>query len=943
MRLTGAELVGREQDLAALSGLLDGVADGVGGCAVVEGPAGIGKSRLLKAVTEEAGARGMAVAFARPAELDRIAPLGALLRALRTGDPPVLDEAAVAELAGQEHSRFWLLDRLGELIQAFATRQPLVVALDDTQWADELTALALRTLVPQLSCSPVLWLIARHPAASGTPAQDAVDRLLAEGARSVPVEPLSAADVRRFCRMTLAAEPDPAVLALAERSGGNPFLLEQLLSTLVVEGRVVVEDDTASIVEGELPHRFLSAVNRRLRDLTPAARRLLDVAAVLARPFTLHEAAGVAGIPAVRLLAAAEEAVRAGVLVDSGSELAFGHDITREAVYLALPGPVRHTLHREAATVLQREGRPAVDIAEHVLRSARVGDRWAVAVLREAAAAIAPQAPDTAADLLLRTLELHRDGDRQRPRVLAEAVRLLASVGRLTQARELADAALRGGLDAETEAAVLLGLAEALKHAGEDSAVVETTGRALDRAGVPDAARAHLLAIRAHGLLLVDDLDAADRAGEQAEQLGAKAGEDAAAVFGAVARSVVACSRGQLGHAVRLCRDAVRTAEVSGGAARARHPSLWLGRALVAVDRFTEADAVYEQGEREAEDLGTAWSQPLWHFYRAELRLASGRLDDAEAEAEAGLLVTERLSARALAVSLLGKAAEVAVRHDDLPKAAAQLDRARALVAAGIGTMQEDLDWAAALAAAARGDARTALATLERYYEALPERLTLLVQEPWAGPQMVRLAAHGGAPPWARAAAEASRLLADANPDVASLAGAAAHAEGLLRGDRGALRRAVAAYGQSPRPLARASALEDAARAERAAGRRTDAVELLDEALAAYDRCGAVRDRARVLRTLRGLGVRRRSRTRQAPVRTGWTSLTEAELRVVRLVAQGLTNRAAATRLFLSPHTVDTHLRHAFAKLGVSSRVELTRRALEHEAPNGAAPPPLPG
>ncbi|MFF3330835.1 helix-turn-helix transcriptional regulator [Streptomyces sp. NPDC002888] len=932
MRLTGTELVGRERNLATLSELLDVTAEGSGACAVVEGPAGIGKSRLLAAVAEEARARAMAVVSARPAELDRIAPLSALLRALRAGDPPVLDEAAVAELARQESSRFWLLDRLGELIEAYATRRPLVISLDDTQWADELTALALRTLVPALSGSPVLWLIARRPAASATPAQNAVDWLLAEGARPVLVEPLSEPDVRRFCRTALAASPDAAVLALAERSGGNPFLLEQLLTTLVAEGRVVVEDDTASVVEGDLPDRLLNAVNRRLRDVTPTARRLLDVASVFVRPFTLHEAAGVAGVPAVQLLAAADEMVRAGVLVDSGSELAFGHDITREAVYQALSGPVRHALHREAAIVLQREGRPAVDIAEHVLRSARKGDQRAVQVLREAAAAIAQKAPDTAADLLLRTLDLLPDEDPQRPRVLADAVRLLASVGRLVQARELGDAALRDGLDAETEAAILLGLAEALKHAGEDSAVVESTARALGRPGVPDARRAHLLAIRAHGLLFVDDMDGADRAGEEAARLGAAAGEDAAVVFGDVARSVVARSRGQLSQAVRLCREAVRRAEAAGGEARSRHPALWLGRALVAADRFTEADAVYEIGEREAEDLGTAWSQPLWHYYRAELRLAAGRLDDAEAEAEAGLSVTERLAARALAVPLLGKAAEVALYRDDLPGAVAHLDRARALLAEGIGAMPEDLDWAAALVHDAGGDGEAALRVLKGHFTALPERMALLVQEPAAAPQMVRLALRGGARHWARAAAGASGLLAERNSGVASLAGAAAHAEGLLNGDRGALRRAVDAYRAGPRPLARASALEDTAQAEKAAGRRSDAVALLEEALEVYERCAAPRDRARVLRALRGLGVRRRSLSQQTPARTGWESLTEAELRVVRLVAEGLTNRATAARLFLSPHTVDTHLRHAFAKLGVSSRVELTRRVLREGA-----------
>ena len=166
---------------------------------------------------------------------------------------------------------------------------------------------------------------------------------------------------------------------------------------------------------------------------------------------------------------------------------------------------------------------------------------------------------------------------------------------------------------------------------------------------------------------------------------------------------------------------------------------------------------------------------------------------------------------------------------------------------------------------------------------------------------------------------------------MASLAGAAYHAEGLLNGDRAALGRAVEAYRSSPRVLARASAMEDQGGAERAAGRRSEAVALLDEALQLYGGSGALRDHARVRRELRAVGVRRRTLATPAAVRSGWDSLTEAELRVVRLVAQGMSNRVVAGMLFLSPHTVDTHLRHAFGKLGVSSRVELTRQVLQHD------------
>jgi DNA-binding CsgD family transcriptional regulator len=165
--------------------------------------------------------------------------------------------------------------------------------------------------------------------------------------------------------------------------------------------------------------------------------------------------------------------------------------------------------------------------------------------------------------------------------------------------------------------------------------------------------------------------------------------------------------------------------------------------------------------------------------------------------------------------------------------------------------------------------------------------------------------------------------LARANPDVPLLAGLAAHACGLLDGDVDALRRAVALQRGSQRPLALASALEDAGRALGG-----DGVAWLLEALELYTATGATEDARRVVRRLREHGVRRRFTSEPRPSH-GWGSLTDSERRVATLVAGGATNRDVASELVLSPHTVSTHLRHAFAKLGINSRVELARLAAE--------------
>jgi DNA-binding CsgD family transcriptional regulator len=160
------------------------------------------------------------------------------------------------------------------------------------------------------------------------------------------------------------------------------------------------------------------------------------------------------------------------------------------------------------------------------------------------------------------------------------------------------------------------------------------------------------------------------------------------------------------------------------------------------------------------------------------------------------------------------------------------------------------------------------------------------------------------------------------NPSVPSLQATAAHVRGLAARETDKLETAAAVYRTTSRRLAFASALEDLGCARIDDGATSDAIAAFDEALATNVEIGASWDAARVRRRLRRLGIRRRIQPPQAPA-TGWAALTRAELEVARLVTQGKTNREIADHLFVSPHTVDSHLRNIFAKVGVRSRVQL--------------------
>jgi DNA-binding CsgD family transcriptional regulator len=921
-------LFGRTAEQDALRDALAATRTGTGGSLVLTGPAGIGKSRLVRFALEHARTLGIPVASGRATELDRVAPLTTLTAALQTAQPDAIDLSGIKD---HDESQFWFIDRLGEALEAYTAKTPLLLAIDDAQWADEFSALALRVLVPALASSPLRWLLARRGVPTQSPGQAAIDWLISEGTDELRLCPLDGASMQQLCTHVLQATADDSILALTTRAQGNPFLLEQLLLAMSSADQIRTTGGIATVTGSELPAGFVAAVDQRLRGLSPPARTLLASGSLFGRPFSVHAAAQLAGVPATDLFAAAREVLAAEILVAADDRLIFVHELLRKAIYDHIPAPIRAAMHRDAAGVVRSEGCSAVEIAEHLVRSGSTGDREAVRTLRTAAAEVSARAPGTAADLIMRALGMLGEHDETRSQLAADAVGPLALAGRLTEAREVGEAALQGNLDPATEATTLLGLAEALKHAGQNEATVSYADRALARPGVPDRTRAGLHAIAAHALLWGDDLGRADAAGAAADRIGMECGEFSAAVFGRTARSVVAKAQGHLDLALTHAEQAVALADDQAGPALHRHPRIWLGAALSAVDRLDEAVTALSVGRQEAERLGTAWSVPLWHFYLASSLLALGDLDSATAEAEAGQAVAAGLTAVQMSMPLLGLLTRVAVIRDQRPLARKHLRSMQALIDEGVTAAPEDLAWSLATMHESEQKPDAAVAALSVLYDQLPDRLLLLTTDPNCAALMVRTARATGDLDRATAAADAAQILADRNPTVRGLAGMAAHARGLLTGDIDALRTAVESYRDSPRRLDRAQALEDGAQAERDAGDRPRAVELLETALDLYRACGANRATKRTERNLRTLGVRGPARTFAAGGST-IAGLTAAELAVARRVGEGLTNRQVGEELFISHHTVDSHLRKAFQKLGVNSRVELSRLMARYEA-----------
>jgi DNA-binding CsgD family transcriptional regulator len=230
----------------------------------------------------------------------------------------------------------------------------------------------------------------------------------------------------------------------------------------------------------------------------------------------------------------------------------------------------------------------------------------------------------------------------------------------------------------------------------------------------------------------------------------------------------------------------------------------------------------------------------------------------------------------------------------------------------------------------ARDGPAVALGHLRRPCADLEARPGLLLGDPALAAWLARTALAAGDEEFAARAARAAQALSDAHPGFPALAAAAAHSRGLARRDPAAL---AAAAAQHPDPWARASAAEDLGVLHARQGDREQAICHLKEALGGYSQVGAGRDQARIRRRLRRLGIRRRHWI-TPPVRpvAGWDSLTKTEQAVADLVAQGLNNNQVAARMYISTHTVAHHLRQAFRKLSIASRVELTRIVIERAA-----------
>jgi DNA-binding CsgD family transcriptional regulator len=816
-----------------------------------------------------------------------------------------LEEAAERELLADPS--FATLNALYWLVSNLTESGPALLAVDDAHWADGASLRFLRFLLPRLEDLPVLLVVAARPGDPGADASLLAELAAEPGARLLRPRALSAGPVAQIVRAAVGPQAEDSFCAAClETTGGNPFLLRELLAALTAEGTEGSAADAAHVRE-VAPASISRAVLVRLARLPEAARRLAHAVAVLGDDAAPRDAAALAGVEREEAAAAADVLAGAGVL-DRGRPLRFAHPLVRNAIYHDLPAGQRALAHERAAAVLRGVGAEPERVAVHLLATDPNGEPAVVETLVDAAQrALDRAAPEVAVRYARRALD-EPPAPEQRPGVV-RALAVAAFRASDAEAAEAIDPFAEMTTDLVTFVAVAPLVTAALAAQGRNGEIAglfdEAAETAREAGAFDDALRleaarvtwAHTPPAEAQARLARYD----DHASPLLLALKAWWAHFTA---GTRAEDAAAIAQRAIGDG----RDLVQRTGVAQGP-----QAVYV---LVRSERLDEAATAIEQLAAEARAEGEVPLMAGAAFLRAELGLARGEVGRAVADAKAAVVAARQGGFLNAIPVWLATLVETLVEHDELDAADAELAASEMAGPVPASYWYTPVLFARGRLRLAQGRAREAADDLLAGARDLD---ALGMVEPfhhWPATAALALAARDDLD-------GARRVLDERGEDVRvwGTPGPAANllrARGLIEGDLDALREAVAIAERGPARIEHWRALGDLGAALRRANQRAAAREPLHAALELSRPGGALAIARRAHAELEATGEKLR------PLLAGGVeSLTPSERRVADLAAEGQTNREIAQTLFLTVKTVESHLSHAYRKLGVRSRRDL--------------------
>jgi DNA-binding CsgD family transcriptional regulator len=943
------KLVGRGAELAELRRELQHAAAGEFRIVLLLADPGIGKTRLAREFLARSHARVVGLS-ARAYPLGETASFGVWSEALDShlrGLPPdeitelcggFLDDlaallrsvAAVRGSAGGELTRLRLLEGFAVVVSNLARRAPVVVFLDDAHLADASSWEALGYVASTLAEARVLVVAAARPVelVENRDALPILLRLEQDGAlRRLELLPLDSGALAELAGAALDDVASPALVDwLAERSRGNALFALGLLQALVEEGA-----DLSAPTLRSLPEELKERVAVTLSDLDEAALSTLELLAAVGRRVVLRELVALTGVSPDQLAPILEPLVRSRLAAEQerGRELSYelAHPLIQEAIYQRMGAARRRGLHRRIGRTLLTAGRLG-EAAAHFARSAEVGDDEAITALRDAVRQAEERGAYREALTILDALVELVPGDDERWLGVLEALSWEAEW--VVDHRADADAllgikamrAIESMLDASPDpaprAAVKFRLASFLAWGTGDLEEAERTcaeARSLfEQAGDH---RSALLAENELGWLagLGGDYAMMREIAERVVETADAIDDRFAVIQGLTVTAQASFFRGRFGEAEADHRRAIAMAREEGKVYRTVIGLSLFACSLAAEGRVQEAVGLVE----EAKAASPAWRESLLPEWEAIVHWFAGDFHAALASAQeaAAHLVGELGKRRALGSAFAAFSAIEAGQGDQARRYLTQVRRAlggRDFLCAG-----QVAGHAEALLAWQEGSPADTLAGLR---ESVDRSLAIGAQ-PFAAIALVDLAELAAEQGEAKCSAEAAGQLEQIarRIDRDLYHGLAALAAG-WSGDAGAAHRAVELLSRTPCRAFQARALEACGRSLADA----DRVDALRRAALAFDACGAVWRRDRTHQRLRSLGARGWKAVAAAG---GPASLSRRERQVARLAAEGRTASEIAEQLFISKRTVESHLAHVYAKLGVRSRLDLVRRASE--------------
>jgi DNA-binding CsgD family transcriptional regulator len=909
---------GRERELEVIGALIAALVEGRGGVLVIEGPPGIGKSRLLTEVLALAEKAGIRALFGEAFEYQQAVPFFSLFMATLRADPPVGDVEALRRLGGSADLRYWVVHDLADAIHAAAAQNPLVIVLEDIHWADNGSLLALRSLATARPDVAVLWVVTVRTGAGGAAVQETLSVLNRTNATFLRLAPMTPDAVADMVQDAVRARADASLLSLAAKAHGNPFLVSELVGGLGEEGRLEFSGGRAAATGYALPRRLGAGMHQRLDLLSDSASEAVRVAAVLPDRFSAGLLAAMLERSPASLLSALEEAVRADLLVEDGERLRFRHDLLREATRQSLPRSLRRAMERQSASVMLAMGAAPAEVATQLARSADPGDTEAITALRQAAQSVGRGDASGAADLCKRALELLPVGDAEHGSLVADTVEWLNRASRYGEAEQLAVVALAEAASPEEEAEIRLRLPTHTKHSTPWR--VAEHRRALQLSGISEVTRTRHLAWLAYNLVLQDKSGHWRTAADEAAAAAAAIGDIEATIMAEVTHALLDSGEGYTARALGRLEQLPALAYTNETALAHAYAGMFHANLLAVVGRLDDATARVAEGIGRARREGNSLALATWAVYSGWVHLAAGRLSAARDAADS-LPPPPPTDATEQDVHRMLILAEVAAHTDDRNLLQQTANDARDAHSIGSPGQRRASAYVLTRAAWYRDDVYEAARWLGDISllgtPLFPHALVRLILG-------ARVASAAGDAGLRARVLQASEVLEREQPPAPLLAAVAGYARGILERDAQALVAAAGLLESSERPLLYASAAEDAGGELSRAQRNAEALDQLNAAFDTYIECEAIADARRVGRALRRLGVERRIVTHPR-ARTGWDSLTDSELTIVHLIAEGATNRSVAQQLHVSPHTVKTHLHNAFAKLGITSRAQLTQ------------------